>query len=100
VVEAMAELGEVARAGPEAVRAGDHVRLAALVDRTFDLRAGIADLDDRHVRMVELARAHGASANYAGSGGAITGTLPHPDAFDDLQRALAAEGCRALRPTL
>jgi len=100
VVEAMGELGDVARAGPEAVRAGDHVRLAALVDRTFDLRAQIADLDDRHVRMVELARAHGASANYAGSGGAITGTLPHPDAFDDLQGALAAEGCRALRPTL
>jgi glucuronokinase len=100
VVEAMGELGEVARQGAAAARGGDHDHLAALVDRTFDLRAGIAELDPRHVRMVQVARAAGASANYAGSGGAIAGTLPHAGAFDDLRAALAAEGCRAIRPTI
>jgi glucuronokinase len=100
VVEALAELGEVARSGAEALRAGDRERLAGLVDRTFDLRAEIAELDPRHVRMVEVARAAGASANYAGSGGAIAGTLARPDAFDTLRRALEAEGCRVIRPTL
>jgi glucuronokinase len=100
VVAAMAELGDVARAGTAALRAGDHAQLHRLVDRTFDLRASIADLDARHVRMVELARAAAASANYAGSGGAIAGTLRSADAFEPLHAALVAEGCCAIRPTV
>jgi glucuronokinase len=97
---AMTELGDVARAGAAALRDGDHTALARLVDRTFDIRAEIADLDPRHVRMIEVARSVGASANYAGSGGAIVGTLPDPDAFGELERALVAEGCQAIRPTV
>jgi glucuronokinase len=100
VVQAMAELGEVARLGADALRAGDHERLAELVDLTFDLRGAIADLDRRHVRMIELARAAGASANYAGSGGAIAGTLPHPDAFSEVEAALSSAGCGVIRPRL
>jgi hypothetical protein len=45
--------------------------------------------------MVELARAHGATANYAGSGGAIVGTAPDPPA---LRAALHAEGCACIEP--
>ena len=100
VVDAMAELGDVARLGADALQTGDHELLAELVDRTFDLRAAIADLDRRHVRMIELARAAGASANYAGSGGAIAGTLPHPDAFGEVEAALASAGCAVIRPRL
>jgi glucuronokinase len=98
VVGAMAELGEAARAGAAALRGGDPARFAALVDRTFDLRASIARLDARHVRMVEVARAAGASANSAGSGGAIAGTLPSADAFAGVEAALRAEGCQVIRP--
>jgi hypothetical protein len=50
--------------------------------------------------MVELARAAGASANFAGSGGAIAGTLPDAEAFDALRAALRAEGCDAIVPTV
>ena len=100
VVTAMAELGDVARAGAAALRTGDHAELHRLVDRTFDLRFSFAELDPRHVRMVELARAAGASANFAGSGGAIAGTLPDPEAFDALRATLRAEGCDAIRPTV
>jgi glucuronokinase len=100
VVAAMAELGDVARAGAAALRAGDQAELHRLVDRTFDLRSSFADLDPRHVRMVDLARAAGASANFAGSGGAIAGTLPGPEAFDALRAALRAEGCDAIQPTV
>ena len=100
VVAAMSELGDVARAGVAALRAGDRTQLHRLVNRTFDLRASIADLDARHVRMVELARAAGASANYAGSGGSIAGTLPSAAAFESLRDALVAEGCSAIRPSV
>ena len=85
VVEAMAELGDVARAGPRPCAPATTSRLAALVDRTFDLRAGIATSTSATSAWSSWPAPHGASANYAGSGGAITGTLPHPDAFDDLR---------------
>jgi galactokinase/mevalonate kinase-like predicted kinase len=100
VVGAMAELGEAARDGAAALRAGDAARFATLVDRTFDVRTSLARLDPRHLRMVEVARAAGASANSAGSGGAIVGTLPEPAAFADVAAALRAEGCEIIRPTV
>ena len=43
------------------------------LDASFDERAALLDLDPRHEAMVRAARAAGASANYAGSGGAIVG---------------------------
>ena len=46
------------------------------VDGSFDERRAMGPLEPDHVAMIELARAPGASANYAGSGGAIVGTLP------------------------
>jgi glucuronokinase len=100
VVAAMAELGDVARAGAAALRAGDHAQLARLIDRTFDVRASIADLDPRHVRMVEIARGAGASANFAGSGGAIVGSYSGAGSFAELRDALRAEGCEVIQPTI
>jgi hypothetical protein len=35
------------------LEAGDHAGFAAQVDRSYDLRASIAELDPRHVRMIE-----------------------------------------------
>jgi glucuronokinase len=100
VRDAMAALGDAAREGAAALRARDTARLADLVDRTFDLRASMAELDPRHVRMVEAAREAGASANSAGSGGAITGTLPSAEAFDDVAAALRTEGCDVIQPRI
>ena len=72
VRSAMTRLAQLARdARAELVR-GDHAAFAACVDASFDARREMMDLDERHVAMIERARACGAGANYTGSGGAIT----------------------------
>ena len=71
---------------------------AAAVDASFDERAALLDLDPRHEAMVRAARGAGASANYAGSGGAIVGTLP-PDGLEPVARALRALGCEVIAPS-
>jgi glucuronokinase len=90
-IHGLSELAEVARVGRDAIEAADHDALADLVDRTFDLRAELLDLDPRHERLVHIARAHGAHATYAGSGGAVV-VIPGGDP-GALAAAYAAEGC-------
>jgi glucuronokinase len=46
------------------------------------------------------ARKTGASAKFAGSGGAIVGTYEDDLQFDELTRALADIGCRTLKPII
>lgn len=48
--------------------------------------------------MVETARRCGASAKFAGSGGAIIGTYRGPAMFEELSARLAALGSRTTRP--
>jgi glucuronokinase len=99
VVAAMATLGELASVGRDAVVAGDAEALGKAIDASFDARRSIAELDPRHVRMVEVARSLGARVNYAGSGGAIVGLAPDGD-VDRIGEALRSEGCalEACRP--
>jgi glucuronokinase len=94
---AMARLAGHARGARDALVAGDEAAFAAAVDGSFDERAALLELDPRHVAMVHAARAAGASANYAGSGGAIVGTLP-PDGPDRLAAGLRALGCEVIIP--
>jgi glucuronokinase len=100
VVAAMAQLAELARAGRTALLHGDHEAFAECVDGSFDLRAQIMELDPRHVEMVTLARSLGASANYAGSGGAIVGTCRDAAHRAQLGEALGAIGCEVVAPTV
>jgi glucuronokinase len=95
----MARLAGHARAACEALRDGDHAAFAQALDASFDERAALLELDPRHVALVRAARAAGASANYAGSGGAIVGTLP-PAGLESVARALDALGCEVIAPSL
>ena len=72
--------------------------LAQIMDDNFDLRQSICDLAPFHVRMIETARAAGASAKFAGSGGAIVGTFTDGAMQDKLTRDLTAIGCRIVYP--
>ena len=91
VVESMAELGDLARCARDALLAGDRPQLfARCVDRSFDARRRMLELDPRHVEMIACARTAGASANYTGSGGAIVAVCA-----DEVARG--ARRTRALR---
>ncbi|RPJ79980.1 MAG: GHMP kinase [Acidobacteria bacterium] len=98
VVGAMRHFASLAGWGREALRSGDHARLALLIDENFDTRRGIYNLPRWQIQMVEAARACGASAKFAGSGGAIVGTYAGEEMFDEISRRLAALEARTIKP--
>ena len=98
VHRAMESLASCAEQGAAALKAGDHARFSELIDANFEVRRGILNLDPRHLAMVELARKHGASAHYAGSGGSIIGAYRDEAMFAALEGAFAEMGCRVIKP--
>lgn len=100
VVAALRELADLALMARDAIHAADRPGLSDAIDANFDLRRRLGPLDPMHVRMVDVARTAGASANYTGSGGAITGLVDGSDRFAELKCALAALGCTVIRPSV
>ena len=98
IVEAMRRFAGLAEEGREALLARDPKQLARVMDANFDTRRGIYNLPLWQVEMVETARRCGASAKFAGSGGAILGTYGDGAVLDRLRQALGAIGSRVVRP--
>jgi glucuronokinase len=91
VCAVMDELGACADAARDALLAGDRAAFGACLDRSLELRRRVMPVDARVLRMAEIARGFGASANSAGSGGAVVGTVPAD--WPRLEAALRREGC-------
>ncbi|MEN6625788.1 MAG: GHMP kinase [Candidatus Sumerlaeia bacterium] len=100
VVDAMKGFAELAERGRAALLAGNHAEFARIMDANFDLRRSIIPISAANIKMVETARACGASAKFAGSGGAIVGVYPDEAAYEKLTRELTAIGCRVIKPKL
>jgi glucuronokinase len=98
VIDAMTCLAGLAAQGREALLARDADRLARLIDANFDTRRSIYRLPAWQIEMVETARGCGASAKFAGSGGAIVGTYDTDDTFENVSRRLAAIGSCTVKP--
>jgi glucuronokinase len=97
VVGAMTRFAELAFEARQAILDQDAARLARLIDENFDLRRSICRLPERQIDIVERARSAGASAKFAGSGGAIIGTYPDKPTFDRIVANLAPIGCKVIR---
>jgi glucuronokinase len=78
----------------------DYKTLDELIDANFDLRARIFRLSEGNLEMVRVARQAGATAKFAGSGGAIVGTYKDEDAFQRLRAALQAIGVAVFKPRI
>ena len=98
VIEAMLHFADITVQGRDALFARDENRLSKLVDENFDTRHSIYKLPDWQVRMIETARQCGASAKFAGSGGAIIGIYRDEKMFDDICERMAAIGSKTLKP--
>ncbi len=98
VLGAMSELADIAQKGRDALAAGRISELPALVNANFDLRESIFDISPENRRMVSVARSTGASAKFAGSGGAIVGIYEDDAQYERLSAALAEIGCRTFKP--
>ena len=101
VRNAMTRFAELADESKQALLDGDHIRFSLLVDENFDLRNSVCDLSPVHLQMIETARAAGASAKFAGSGGAIVGTYPDEESLGRLRKQLTDIECEVvcLAPT-
>jgi glucuronokinase len=93
VSESLTKLARLARDGRAALLARDTGELMRCVDRSFDARRRMIELDPRHVEMVQGARACGAGVNYAGSGGAIIAVCADHATREVVTRELREMGC-------
>ena len=94
----MRELAELAERGRALLLNHRGRELKPLMNRGFDLRRHICRISEAQLRMVDTARAAGASAQFAGSGGAIIGIYDDEAMYRTLQRELAATGCNVVKP--
>jgi len=98
VVEAMAQFAGYAEQARAAMTAGRPDRLAQWIDANFDLRHSICQIPVSQLEMIRQARRAGASAKFAGSGGAIIGTYRDEAAFEQLVEYLSPIHCRVFKP--
>ncbi|HRW10992.1 MAG TPA: hypothetical protein P5121_38085 [Caldilineaceae bacterium] len=100
VVDAMIRCADLAAQGREALLTHDVEQLSQLIDANFDTRRSIYQLPEWQVAMVETARHCGASAKFAGSGGAIVGIYRDEAMYQALVRELGAIGSRVFKPQI
>jgi glucuronokinase len=100
VLSAMQKYRELTDQGRSALMSGDWETLSAVMNANFDLRRTIMNIAPENLRMVEVARSTGASAKFAGSGGAILGLYKDGRQYQQLSDALAAIRCNVLRPLI
>jgi glucuronokinase len=98
VVEAMKYWADLTSQFRQALISGDRPKMNRLVNANFDKRGSLYDVGDGNRDMIATARRHGASANFAGSGGAIVGFYDDEPMFQKLQEAFASKGIRVIKP--
>jgi glucuronokinase len=100
VVEAMRTWARYAEDGRDALLRGDSASLDHLINANFDLRAQIYRISRGNLEMIETARQAGATAKFAGSGGAIVGTYSDDTVYQRLQASMQAIGVEVIRPRI
>jgi glucuronokinase len=73
VHDAVKRWAELTQQAADLIQAGQGAKIGPLMDENFDLRNSLMTLSEGNQRLVQIAREHGASAKFAGSGGAVVG---------------------------
>jgi glucuronokinase len=100
VVDAMQTWAGYAERGRQALLDRDYETLGQLINANFDLRAKIYKISLGNLQMIETARRVGATANFAGSGGAIVGTYKNDRMYQDLRLAMQPLGVAVIKPVV
>ena len=98
LIAAMQQLAAITEEALSCLESGDREQLGRLVNQNFDIRRSICQVHPAHLAMVEAARSTGATAKFAGSGGAIVGTYQDEAMYQALCQALSPLGCQLLKP--
>lgn len=97
VVDAMSYWADLTAQFRDALLKGDRKAMHQLMDANFDKRASLYNVGDGNRELIATARSVGASANFAGSGGAIVGIYDSPEMFAKLEEVFAPKSIRVLR---
>ncbi len=100
VVDAMEKWASYAADGRKALLAHDYATLEQLIDANFDLRAQLYKISPGNLEMITAARSAGASANFAGSGGAIVGVYKDETMFEALRHAMQPLSVAVIKPVV
>lgn len=100
VVQAMKDFGQIAQTVRDLLVAGRGREIGPWMDKNFDRRRSIFSLSKGDIEMVERARSVGASAKFAGSGGAIVGTYPDDAAYEQLVKVFSGTGTEVIKPVI
>jgi len=100
VVNAMQHFAGLTARGRDALLSRDADKLSALIDENFDTRHSIYKLPAWQVNMVETARRCGASAKFAGSGGAVIGIYRGEAMFKEICDRMAEIGSKTIKPVM
>jgi len=100
VVGAMQKYRDLTDRGRTAVLAGDWDELHKVTDENFELRKTIMQIAPENQKMIDVARGAGASAKFAGSGGAICGVYHGETQFNKLADAMKAINCTVVKPNV
>ena len=100
VINAMKRFGRLTVQGREALLSSNWEKLSTLIDENFDTRRRIYNLSSWQVNMVETARRCGASAKFAGSGGAVIGVYHDETMFTELCTHMAEIGSHTIKPVV
>jgi glucuronokinase len=89
-----------AEEGRQALLRRDYDTLDRLINANFDLRARVYRISDGNRQMIEAARSVGASANFAGSGGAIVGSYRGEQVYRELEAAMRPLDVAVIKPVI
>ncbi len=100
VLKAMKEWADLSEQVKECLNAGEKCKLAALLNRNFDLRKSLIKISKENIDMVETARSIGASAKFTGSGGAVIGTYENDAMYATLKKEMNKKGVEVIKPVI
>ena len=98
VIATLQEIASLAEQGKKLLMNGDIDALHALVNRNFDLRRKIMKISESNLELIRIARACGASASFAGSGGSIVGFYNNNETLTKLIIELKKLKARVIKP--
>lgn len=98
VIDILNQIGNLAKDAKEMIESGKPEGLHDLMNENFNLRCKIYNISDSNMELVNVARACGASAKFAGSGGTIIGTYKDDEMLNRLFVQLKRLNARVIKP--
>lgn len=98
VIDVMNQIANKAQEGYEALMGNRPDDLFAIMNENFDLRCQIYNVPESNKQLINAARACGASAKFAGSGGTIIGMYRDDEMLNRLFVELKKYNARVIKP--